>query len=117
VDTGHATSGERLDGPRHDYVAFGRVSDWGSDPRAMYDIARVRIVVATRQLWRNTMDTYLRGRKIVAGKNYEKPSPEVLHLIRKLRWIGMEAEAEQVQMKLRDTTPAGGVITTAHETD
>jgi hypothetical protein len=29
----------------------------------------------------------------------------------------MEEEAEQVQMKLRDTTPAGGVITAARETD
>ena len=29
----------------------------------------------------------------------------------------MEEEATQVQKKLRDTTPTGGVITTAHETD
>ncbi len=29
----------------------------------------------------------------------------------------MEEEAAQVQMKLRDTTPTGGVITAAHETD
>jgi len=46
-----------------------------------------------------------------------RPSVEVLHLIRKLRWMGREEEAEQVQMKLRYTTPAGGVITTARETD
>jgi len=31
--------------------------------------------------------------------------------------MGMEEEAEQVQVKLRDSTPAGGVITTARETD
>jgi hypothetical protein len=42
---------------------------------------------------------------------------EVLHLIRKLRWIGMEEEAEQVQLKLCDATPTGGVMTAAHETD
>jgi hypothetical protein len=42
---------------------------------------------------------------------------EILHLIRKLRWMGMEEEAEQVQMKLRDTTPTGGAITAARETD
>jgi hypothetical protein len=42
---------------------------------------------------------------------------EILHLIRKLRWMGMEEEAEQVEMKLRDTTPTGGAITAARETD
>ena len=42
---------------------------------------------------------------------------EVLHLIRKLRWMGMEEEAEQLQMKLCDATPIGSVITTARETD
>jgi len=47
----------------------------------------------------------------------EGASPEVLHLIRKLRWMGMEAEAEQAQMKLRDAASAGGVITMAHDTD
>ena len=40
-----------------------------------------------------------------------------LHLIRKLRWIGMEEEAEQVEMQLHETTLAGGVITAAYETD
>ncbi len=63
------------------------------------------------------MDTYLQGRKVPAVQDYGRPSVEVLHLIRKLRWMGMEEEAEQVQVKLRDSTPAGGVITTARETD
>jgi len=47
----------------------------------------------------------------------ERPSVEVLHLIRKLRWIGMEEEAERVQMQLHETTQVGGVITAGHETD
>jgi hypothetical protein len=42
---------------------------------------------------------------------------EVLHLIRKLRWIGMEEEAERVEAQRHETTLAGGVITAAHETD
>jgi hypothetical protein len=63
------------------------------------------------------VDTYLQGRKITAIQDCERPSPEVLHLIRKLRWMGMEAEAELAQMKLRDAASAGGVITTAHDTD
>jgi hypothetical protein len=63
------------------------------------------------------MDTYLHGRKITAAQDYGRPSVEVLHLIRKLRWMGMEEEAEHVQMKLRETTSTGSVITTGRETD
>jgi hypothetical protein len=63
------------------------------------------------------MDSYLQGRKITGMQEYGPPAVEVLHLIRKLRWMGMEEEAEQAQMKLRNTTPAGGVITAARETD
>ncbi len=64
------------------------------------------------------MNTYLQGRKITAAQgNYERPSVEILHLIRKLRWIGMEEEAEHLQIRLRETTPVGRVITAAGETD
>jgi hypothetical protein len=31
--------------------------------------------------------------------------------------MGMEEKADQVQMKLRDATPVGGVITAPRETD
>jgi hypothetical protein len=41
---------------------------------------------------RNAMDRYLHGRRINISQNYERPSPEVLHLIRKLRRVGMEAK-------------------------
>ena len=63
------------------------------------------------------MNTYLQGRKITATQDHKRPSVETLHLIRKLRWIGMEEEAEQVEMQLHETTLAGGVITAAYETD
>lgn len=63
------------------------------------------------------MDTYLKGQKFGAAQDYGRPSVEVLHLVCKLRWMGMEEEAAQIQMKLRDITHTGGVITTAHETD
>lgn len=63
------------------------------------------------------MNTYLQGRKITATRNYERPAAEALHLIRKLRWIGMEEEAERVETQLHETTLPGGVITAAHETD
>jgi hypothetical protein len=69
-------------------------------------------------LWREEkVNTYLQGRKITAAHDYERPSVETLHLICKLRWIGMEEEAERVEMQLHQTTHAGGVITAAHETD
>ena len=62
------------------------------------------------------MDNYVQGRKITDLQDCERPSPEVLHLIRKLRWMGLEEEAE-AQIKLRVAAPTGGVITTAQETD
>jgi hypothetical protein len=62
-------------------------------------------------------NTYLQGRKITVVQDYQRPSVEILHLIRKLRWIGMEKEAEQVEMQLHETTPAADVITAAHGTD
>jgi hypothetical protein len=61
------------------------------------------------------MNTDLQGRKISIEQDYRSPPVEILHLIRKLRWIGMEEEAEQLQMQ--QSAPAGGVTTIVHETD
>jgi hypothetical protein len=59
-------------------------------------------------LWREeNVNTYLQGRKITAAQDHERPSVEALRLIRKLRWIGMEEEAEQVEMQLHEPTLAG----------
>jgi hypothetical protein len=63
------------------------------------------------------VNTYLQGRKITIEHDSRPPAMEILHLIRKLRWIGMEDEAEQLQMKIQEATPIGGVITVARETD
>jgi hypothetical protein len=62
------------------------------------------------------MSVYLEGRKI-AVTDIERPSVETLHLICKLRWIGMEEEAEQLQMKTHEAAPIGRIITVARETD
>jgi hypothetical protein len=59
----------------------------------------------------------MQGRKMTAAHDWERPSADALHLIRKLRWIGMEEEAEHSETQLHETTLAGGVITAAHETD
>ncbi len=63
------------------------------------------------------MNTYLQGRKISIEQAHQPPPVEILHLIGKLRWIGMEEEAQQLQMKIQEATPIGGVITVARETD
>jgi hypothetical protein len=62
------------------------------------------------------VSTYLQGRKI-SSKQDRPPPVEILHLICKLRWIGMEEDAEQLQMKIQEATPFGGVITIVGETD
>jgi hypothetical protein len=62
------------------------------------------------------MSVHLQGRKI-AVTHIERPSVETLHLICKLRWIGMEEEAEQLQMKIQEAAPTGSVITGVRETD
>lgn len=62
------------------------------------------------------MNTYLQGRR-VAAEGHGRPSGEVMQLIRKLRWIGMDEEAEQAQRELRHTSPTGGVLTAPRETD
>ena len=61
------------------------------------------------------MNTYLQGRKITIEQDRQGPPVEILHLIHKLRWIGLEEEAEQLQMKLRETMPAGRIVTTARK--
>ena len=76
-----------------------------------------RELLAWLPLEGENVDTYLQGRKIIVAQDYERPSVEILHLIRKLRWIGMEEEAERVETQLHETTLAGGVVTAAHETD
>ena len=40
------------------------------------------------------MNTYLQGRKISIEQAHQPPPVEILHLIGKLRWIGMEEEAQ-----------------------
>lgn len=44
---------------------------------------------------------------------------DLIRLIRKLRWMGMEEEAERVQMELaqRNVPPADSVVAVPHETD
>ena len=49
----------------------------------------------------------------------QRTSNELVKLIRKLRWMGMEEEAERVQTELAqcDVRRADSVLATSHETD
>ncbi len=49
----------------------------------------------------------------------QRTSNELVKLIRKLRWMGMEEEAERVQTKLAQcgVQPADSVLATPRETD
>jgi hypothetical protein len=42
---------------------------------------------------------------------------ELIKLIRKLRWMGLEAEAEQAQAALRSIPAADTVLAAPHDTD
>ena len=44
-------------------------------------------------------------------------SDELIKLVRKLRWMGFETEAERIQRKLTEIIPLGGALTAPHETD
>jgi hypothetical protein len=49
----------------------------------------------------------------------QRTSNELIKLIRKLRWMGMEEEAERVQTELAQsgTRPADSVLAASRETD
>lgn len=47
----------------------------------------------------------------------QRISDELADRIRKLRWMGLEEEADWTQRMLSEIAPAGRVLTTPHETD
>ena len=47
----------------------------------------------------------------------QRASSELVKLIRKLRWIGMEREAEQLQTVLCRIPAADSVLAAPHDTD
>ena len=60
------------------------------------------------------MHTYLQGRKIPGDQNRQRPPGEILHLIRKLRWLGMDEEAEDLHAKLQKGQPRPGAFSPSH---
>jgi hypothetical protein len=47
----------------------------------------------------------------------ERSPSELMELICKLRWIGLEQEAAQMQTEMHRKLPGGGVLTSQRETD
>lgn len=47
----------------------------------------------------------------------QRTSDELTKLIRKLRWMGLEEEAQQTQRMLSEVELAGGILTEPHDTD
>jgi hypothetical protein len=79
--------------------------------------AFAQVQLQIRRIREGKVSAYLQGRKIVIGQDSRSPPVEIVRLIRKLRWMGMEEEAEDLQAKMQEAAPIGGVITTAYETD
>jgi len=55
-----------------------------------------------------------------AGKNFSTGQVEVdelKHLIRKLRWMGLDQEAETVCARLSRISPAAIILSGPHDTD
>jgi hypothetical protein len=63
------------------------------------------------------MNTNLAIEKQPSAPTDEKISNELVKQIRKLRWIGMDGEAEILQITLRHIQAADVVLGTAAETD
>jgi hypothetical protein len=55
--------------------------------------------------------------KINTEQEYRRPPTEIIRLLGKLRWIGMDEEAEELQAKAQDSGIIGGVLTLSRETD
>ena len=50
-------------------------------------------------------------------QEYRRPAAEIIRLLGKLRWIGMDEEAEELQAKTQESGVIGGVLTVPRETD
>ncbi len=63
------------------------------------------------------MSNHSHGGKINREQEYRRPPAEIIRLLGKLRWIGMDDEAEELQAKTQESGLIGGVLTVPHETD
>ncbi len=63
------------------------------------------------------MSDFSHGGKINPEQEFRRPPAEIIRLLGKLRWIGMDEEAEELQAKTQESGVIGGILTVARETD
>lgn len=63
------------------------------------------------------MEILSEGRERPDVSAEQRTAGDLLKLVRKLRWIGMDKEADQMQSTLRMVELAGGVLNAHRETD
>jgi hypothetical protein len=63
------------------------------------------------------MNTFVRQQELPDVSVEQRASNEMIKLIRKLRWMGMESEAERLQITLRGVPHGDSVVAQPHETD
>jgi len=63
------------------------------------------------------METLVRRQELPDVSTEQRGSNEQIKTIRKLRWMGLESEAEVLQIVLRGMPQGDSVVAQPHETD
>jgi hypothetical protein len=63
------------------------------------------------------MERYMRRQELPDVSADQRAANELIKRIRKLRWMGMDGEAEHLQIKLAGGLPADSVVAESRETD
>ena len=63
------------------------------------------------------METHIRQQELPDVSAEQRASNEMIKLIRKLRWMGMEGEARRLQISLDGVRQADSVVAEPRETD
>jgi hypothetical protein len=65
----------------------------------------------------DTMSNCSHRGKTNTEQEYHRPPAEIIRLLGKLRWIGMDDEAEELQAQTQESGVIGGILTVPRETD
>lgn len=63
------------------------------------------------------MEAHMRAQDLPDVSAEQRASNEMIKLIRKLRWMGMESEARRLQVSLRGAARSDSVVAEPRETD
>jgi hypothetical protein len=70
-----------------------------------------------KRLGRTSMEMLVKQQELPDVSADQRASNELIKRIRKLRWMGMEGEAERLQIKLVGAIPIDSVVAEPRETD